>query len=440
MLRANTLLLHPSQEQGKTLILLSEASSRLWNRANYQRRQAFFSHSTRPTYAFQSNHFKDNTDYKLLGTCKSQALLQKLDEAWRATFALLKLRRTDKLPQDIKRIGIPHYWKDRKTKKLEPKGIYVRNDGYWMDEKVLRISKETKIPFTSGVQWVGKQGRLEIQSINNRWYAHQPVEFAEPRIQQSSEPRKIASIDLGACNLVTLVMDKQPLIYSARSVLSDWIHWTKRIAKIQSTLKTVNSKHSSKKLVTLFRRRKRHLRHAINALLRDLFERLEEARVTKLILGDLTGIRENAHYSKKVNQKIHNYWSNAFTVDRIRELGEEYGIEIILVNEAYSSKRCSLCGKIHPISRLNRVMYNCPAKHRYINADVNGSLNIADASPHQEKELAVAGSMAEPLLLKWDKCGWKSKSSVSIQDRKNTIEAQTTKIPILVEIPGNGIL
>ena len=118
----------------------------------------------------------------------------------------------------------------------------------------------------------------------------------------------------------------------------------------------------------------------------------------------------------------------------------EYGIEILLVNEAYSSKRCSLCGTIHPNARLKRGLYHCPAKHRYINADVNGSQNIADASPHQEKELAVAGSMAEPLLLKWDKCGWESKSSVSIQDRKNTIEAQTTKTPILVKIPGKGIL
>ena len=224
-------------------------------------------------------------------------------------------------------------------------------------------------------------------------------------------------------------------------MLADWRYQTKRIAKIQSTLKTVNNKHSSKKLVTLFRRRKRHLRHAINALLRDLFERLEEARVTKLILGDLTGIRENAHYSKKVNQKIHNYWSNAFIVKRIEELGEEYGIELVLVNEAYSSKKCSLCGKIHPNARIKRGLYYCPAKHRYINADVNGSLNIADASPHhKKKELAVAGSMAEPLLLKWDRCGWKSKSSVSIQDRKNTIEAQTTKTPILVKIPGKGIL
>ena len=89
-----------------------------------------------------------------------------------------------------------------------------------------------------------------------------------------------------------------------------------------------------------------------------------------------------------------------------------------------------------PRTRLKRGVYYCPIKHRYINADVNGSLNIADASP-RKKELAVAGWMAEPLL-KWDKCRLESKSSVSTKDRKNTLEAQTTKIPILVRTPGEG--
>ena len=65
---------------------------------------------------------------------------------------------------------------------------------------------------------------------------------------------------------------------------------------------------------------------------------------------------------------------------------------------------------------------------------------MADTSPHENKEVAVAGSMAEPLLLGWDGCGWKSKSSVNIQHRMNAIEAQTTKIPMLVRNIGKGIL
>ncbi|MCL5068932.1 MAG: transposase [Thaumarchaeota archaeon] len=418
---------------------MSEATARLWNRANYQRRQAVFHHTKRPSYAFQCECFKDDPDFKLLGTCKAQALLHKLDEAWKATYSLLKLKKSGGLPQNIKKIGLPHYWKDRKTNKLEPRGIFVRNDGCWLDDHVVSISNEIKIAYTSGALWIGKQGRLEIQRHNNnRWYAHQPIELPKRKILESSEPRRItAPIDLGVCNLITARIKYQSVIYSGRALLSDWTYYTKKIAAIQSRLNRINNRHTSKKLKTLFGKRKQHFKHAMNAMLRDLFERLEEAGVTELVIGDLTQIREAANYSRKVNQKIHNYWSFKQITSRIEELGEEYEIKITPVSEAYSSQRCSLCEghPIHPNARIYRGLYYCPVKHSYINADVNGSRNIADASPHREKkELAVAGSMAEPLLLRWDRCGWKSKSSMIIQDRENTIEAQTTKIPILVEI------
>lgn len=55
---------------------------------------------------------------------------------------------------------------------------------------------------------------------------------------------------------------------------------------------------------------------ACNAL--RLLERLEEADVSELVIGDVTGIRKNAHYSRKVNQEIRNFWSFASTTQRIR--------------------------------------------------------------------------------------------------------------------------
>jgi Zn-finger nucleic acid-binding protein len=78
VLRTNTVLLHPSEKDEGELRKLAEASARLWNRANYQRRQAFFKRRRTPSYPFQCNYFKADKDFKLLGTCKAQALLQKL--------------------------------------------------------------------------------------------------------------------------------------------------------------------------------------------------------------------------------------------------------------------------------------------------------------------------------------------------------------------------
>jgi len=80
--RTNTALLHPSPSEEGELHRLSEASARLWNRANYQRRQAFFDNRRTPSYPYQCNYFKDDLDFRLLGTCRAQALLQKLAEEY----------------------------------------------------------------------------------------------------------------------------------------------------------------------------------------------------------------------------------------------------------------------------------------------------------------------------------------------------------------------
>jgi len=42
-------------------------------------------------------------------------VVNKNDEAWKAFFELLDLRRRGRLPQHIKKVSPPGYWKDRET-------------------------------------------------------------------------------------------------------------------------------------------------------------------------------------------------------------------------------------------------------------------------------------------------------------------------------------
>jgi len=411
MLRTNIVLLHPSPSGVRELHRLSEASAKLWNKANYQRRQAFFNNRSTPSYPYQCNYFKDDPDFKLLGTCKAQALLQKLAEAWGSFFELLQLKKEGRLPSHISKVSPPWYWKDRKTGRLKPKGFFVRNDGYRMDEKTVSIGKGLRIPYTSGALWMGKQGRLEIlyDELSMKWYAHQPVtvEWEETRHDQTGLQTKRASIDLGVCNLIaTVVEGERPIIYSGRAVLSDWVYWTKRIAREQSRLMQSNKKYTSKKLRKLFRARQRRFRHAVYAMLKNLFERLVEAGVTELTVGDLTGIRNNSDHSRSTNQKVHNFWAFASTARRMRELAEEYGITIRPVGERLTSQLCSLCKRRHRNGRIERGLYLCKTNHIILNADVNGAVNIADDGHARDGVASGSGLMAQPLLLRWDGCRW----------------------------------
>ena len=409
MQRTNTVLLTPTREQEQQLRSLAEASARLWNLANYERRQALFKSQRAFTYAQQCKHLKDADAFKQLGTCKAQAVLMKLREAWGSYHALKRLERRGQLPPHIRRVRPPRYMKDRQTRRLVAESIYVRNDGYKQQENVLTLSKGLRVPFRAGDLWVGKQGRLELHydRLREKWYGRIPVKVKWPRKgKPHHSTRKRASIDLGICNLATCVVEgaEKAYVYSGRAVLSDWRYWTKRIAQTESELKRTNGRNASKRLSGLYRTHRRRLDHAVKAMLRDLYDHLENEHVTNLVVGNLKHIRDNNDHGKVGNQKLHNFWPFAQIRQRICELSEEYGIRVRFKSERGTSKRCSICGHKHKNGRVKRGLYKCAETGARLNADVNGAYNIL----YGRKVAADSGSrpMAWPLLLKWNSQEW----------------------------------
>jgi len=410
MNRTNTILLTPTETEERELHALADASAQLWNMANYERRQAYFAGNRVPSYENQWRTFKDTDTFKRIGTCKGQALLLKLREAWGSFLALKRLQGIGQLPAHMKRISPPRYMKDRKTQKRMADAIYVRNDGYKQQENVLTLSKSLRVPFKTGDLWLGKQGRLELHydRLREKWYGRIPirVKWSRKGLPHHSTPKR-ASIDLGICNLATCVIEggDRAYIYSGRAVLSDWRYWTKRIASCESTLKKTNGQDSSKRLSRLYRTRRRRLDHAVKSMLRDLYEHLENEHVADLVVGDLKHIRDNANHGKVGNQKMHNFWPFAQIRQRICELSEEYGIRVRFKSERGTSKRCSLCGEKHKNGRKYRGLYHCKPRDVFMNADVNGATNIL----YGHKVAAVSGSrpMAWPMLLKWNRQEWR---------------------------------
>jgi len=411
MNRTNTILLAPTETEEQELHALADASAQLWNMANYERRQAYFASARVPTYENQWRTFKDTDAFKRIGTCKGQALLLKLHEAWASYHALKRLQGNGQLPPHIKRVSPPRYMKDRNTRRRMAHAIYVRNDGYRQDGNSLVLSKNLRVHFKAGDVWLGKQGRLELHydPLRKRWYGRIPVRVKWPRkrMPHHSTPRR-ASIDLGICNLATCVIEDstRAYIYSGRAVLSDWRYWTKQIAQVESELKRTNGRHTSKHLSRLYRTRRRRLDHAVKGMLRHLYEQLENEHVTNLLVGDLKHIRDNTNHGRVGNQKLHNFWPFMQIRRRIQELSEEYGIRVRFKSERGTSKRCSLCGEKHKNGRKHRGLYQCRTYNIVMNADVNGATNILYGL--RGKVAAVSGSrpMAWPLLLKWNSQAW----------------------------------
>ena len=222
--RTNVVRLLPNGHQDRKLRRLADATAKLWNELNYERRQQFFNHQR---VDFKGTWDKYYEKYKnVLGPANTQAVMQKNNEAWNSFFSLLNMKKEGKLPPYITHVSPPGYWKDKETGRRRLI-IVVRQDRYIVDvERHVIILKDfnMEIKFAGRLRWFGKQGRLEIiyDESKGAWYAHIPVEVGveetktgkkakhivrgERRIIQITSPKgnKVASIDLGINNLATL--------------------------------------------------------------------------------------------------------------------------------------------------------------------------------------------------------------------------------------------
>jgi len=102
-----------------------------------------------------------------------------------------------------------------------------------------------------------------------------------------------------------------------------------------------------------------------------VIESLYDKGVGKIDVGYPKGIARD-----KGNERNSNFWNYSSIINRIKDVAQEYGMKVELVNEANASKTCSLCGEIHENGRIERGLFECPYTGKVINADLNGAINI----------------------------------------------------------------
>ncbi|HDL14682.1 MAG TPA: transposase [Euryarchaeota archaeon] len=124
MKRTNRFKINPPKEHESRLFKLADNCSRMYNEVNYKRRQSFFDGkidwNTAQLYIKYTG---------IVGSATAQQIIIKNNEAWKSFFFLLKRKKQGKLCKNIKKIGVPGYWKDRKTGKRDLR-ILIRNNCY----------------------------------------------------------------------------------------------------------------------------------------------------------------------------------------------------------------------------------------------------------------------------------------------------------------------
>ncbi|AHL23229.1 RNA-guided endonuclease InsQ/TnpB family protein [Thermococcus nautili] len=384
MKRTVTLKLQPSKEQAKTLHQLADTEAKVWNQVNYLRRQQFFKEQI---VDFNKTEKTVYDEFKReIGSATVQQICRKNAEAWRSFFSLLRKKRNGELPNWLKPKP-PNYLKENGRRKPL---IVLRNDQYRIEGNKLILKglgkfKRLEIQFKGRIHLKGKQGRLEIiyDPVKRRWYAH--VSLAVEEKLESGEWIKLprtprgnlsAGIDLGVNNLMAVYVENgESFLVNGRPLKSIDFYWRKKIAEYQSKLNKSGAK-TSRKLKRMHEKAKLQAKHYINTAVRQTVKKLYESGVKRIVVGYPKGIARNSDKGKRQNFILSHVWRFNYVIKRLTEVAEEYGISVEVVNEAFTSKLCPVCGKPHEGARFVRGLFKCPVTGLIFNADLVGAFNI----------------------------------------------------------------
>lgn len=115
-----------------------------------------------------------------------------------------------------------------------------------------------------------------------------------------------------------------------------------------------------------------------------------------IVIGDLGGIREDNDLGRYTNDKVHRF-PFAKLLNSIEYKAHEAGIEVLVVDEAYTSQTCNRCAERGVRNKQGLFRYeHCGLED---NADKNGALNIGKRALGKfKKPLSDAGAvLAQPI-------------------------------------------
>ena len=407
--RAVRLRLLPEKHEEEILFDISLTSVRLWNELNYEKRQLFFKNDLTPEKREEINRRYYYKYKNFLGVNAGQ-VINKNEETWESFFELLKMKKHGRLPPHIRKISPPGYWKDRLTGKKKIH-ILIRNDRYYLEPvnegegRLILKDFKLSIRYAGRIRWEGRQGRLEIIYEANRWFAYIPIEvgvepsksnprgYIKPNYRDKKNrifnPRSIkqrdpvgdkkAFIDMGLNNLFAVVVsDGSALLVKGGSIKSEYYWWKREISTYQAVRDLLKNaeihrwiEYHEKYLYAIYKRDER-LRHLYRTAIRFLAETLWSREVEKIYVGYPIMLSQN-----NGNEYNNNIWWYRKIVLWMIDVFMEYGIDVEIVPEDYTSVKCSICEEIHRDGRIYRGLYICRKTNKKINADINSALNIA---------------------------------------------------------------
>ena len=151
------------------------------------------------------------------------------------------------------------------------------------------------------------------------------------------------------------------------------------IAHYQSilNLQTKNENSKSKRLNKLYKKKKNIIYYILHKASRIIVKYCSKNNVSNVIVGDITGIRENNDKGSKFNQKMHSLPYQELYQNLGYKL-KQIGIKLIYQNEAFTSScpldSIDISREYQTSGRIKRGLFK--DKNIIYNSDCVGAYNI----------------------------------------------------------------
>ena len=395
------------------LLELCRYAKNLYNEALYNVRQCFFKESRYLNYYENYALLRNSDNYKMLNSNMAQQILKEVDGSFQAFFGLLKLAkkgrysyRDIKLPQYLRKEGyftlVIGFVRLNGNKLLIPMSNSFRKTHKKIEIVLPPILLDKKV----------KEIRI-IPKSDGRFFELQYTYEAGFHIKETLDLNKALSIDVGINNLAACVTSEgRSFILDGKRLKSINQWYNKNNSRLQSIKDKQHISVKTKQQSSIERKRNNRINDYISKCARHIINYCLDNNIGNIVIGYNPTLQKDSNIGRINNQ---NFVTIPFgkLKDKLEYLSEYYGIHLIKQEESYTSKASFFDKDDMPSynddhtknyvfsgTRIKRGLYQT-SKGMYLNADVNGALNILKKSNVVDLSVLYArGQVDSPLRIR----------------------------------------
>ena len=356
---------------------VNAASADVWNDCStlmgFYQYQRGYPHAHRHFYFGKDceGWIDKNISNPILHSQSRQAVVQRYFKSWKSYSALKK-------SGNVRKPKPPNRRKNYMTTRFKKSAIKIIESSLFGKRLELSLAQgqpkiEIPLPNNFDMSKLEHIATIDLCYNHGQWTLHFSYKY---EIQTNATGKEVVGVDIGEIHPIVSHDGQDTHIYNGRYIRSLYRYRNKTLANFSQAIS--RCKRHSKRWWRLTRRKWKRIGKIDNQIKDALHKQTTKfvkychaKGIGTILLGDLTGIRNNINYGSSANQKLHQ-WAFGKITELITYKAKVLGITVKVIDEAYTSQTCPKCANRKKPANRN---YTCKCGFKY-HRDGVGAINI----------------------------------------------------------------